>query len=73
MTDAELIAYIRARRAALDTQSKGARLEYAELEETIKQQQRDLALLQRNLDAMHGAMQELEALLAELTDKEEPN
>lgn len=56
---------IQARRAALAEQSAQARLQYADLEEAIKQQQAALAALQRNLDAMYGGMQELGALLGE--------
>lgn len=56
---------IEARRAALAAQHKEARLQYAELEKAIEQQQQLLAQLQRNLDAMHGGLQELDALLEE--------
>jgi septal ring factor EnvC (AmiA/AmiB activator) len=66
MSDADLIGRIRERRATLTAQLDGARLQYADLEETIKGQQQALALLQRNLDAMHGGLQELDGLLAEL-------
>lgn len=58
-----MIDQIRARRVALVTQMDVARLQHADLEETIKQQQQTLAMLQRNLDAMHGGLQELDALL----------
>lgn len=68
MTNADTIVRIRARRDALDAQSQAARLQYADLEEAIRQQQRDLALLQRNLDAMHGGLQELDALLITLEE-----
>ena len=60
------IARIRARRATLTAQADKAELEYARLEEQIKQQQQALALLGRNLDAAQGAMQELDSLLEEL-------
>lgn len=50
---------IRARRATLAAQKVQAEQQYAELERT-------LLLLQRNIDAMHGGLQELDALLAEL-------
>lgn len=63
MSDADLVSCIRTRRAALEAQARRARLEYADLEEEIRQQQHDLALLQRNLDAMHGGLQELDELL----------
>lgn len=53
------IAQIRTRRQALAEQAEQAKAEYAELE-------RSLGLLGRNLDAMHGGLQELDALLAEL-------
>lgn len=68
MTDADLVTRIRARRDALDAQSQAARLQYADLEEAIRQQQQSLALLQRNLDAMHGGLQELDALLITLEE-----
>lgn len=48
---------IRARRDTLAAQKAQAEQEYNALEAR-------LALLQRNLDAMHGGLQELEALLA---------
>lgn len=47
---------IRARIAALQAQKAQAEQEYSTLEAR-------LALLQRNLDAMHGGLQELAALL----------
>lgn len=47
---------IRARRDTLAAQKAQAEQEYNALEAR-------LALLQRNLDAMHGGLQELEALL----------
>jgi septal ring factor EnvC (AmiA/AmiB activator) len=62
----ETIARIRARRAALVAQFDSARLQYADMEEAIKEQQQSLALLQRSLDAMHGGLRELDALLTEL-------
>jgi septation ring formation regulator EzrA len=63
MTNTDLTDRIRARRAALAAQMEQAQQQYSELEQT-------LALLQRNIDAMHGGVQELDALLAEL-EKEE--
>jgi hypothetical protein len=72
MSDDGLISRIRTRRATLIIQLGGARLQYADLEETIKGQQQSLALLQRNLDAMHGGLQELDGLLAEI-ESEEPD
>ena len=59
MTDADLITRIRVRRDALAAQQAEAQRQYAEMEQA-------LTLLQRNLDAMHGGLQELDALLAEL-------
>lgn len=50
---------IRARRAALAEQAEQAQAEYATLEQAI-------ALLGRNIDAMHGGLQELDGLLAVL-------
>lgn len=49
---------IRARRDALAAQMAEARQQYTKLEAT-------LAVLDRNLCAMHGGLQELDALLAE--------
>jgi len=56
-----MIEVIQARRASLAEKMAEAQQQYAELEST-------LALLQRNLDAMHGGLQELDALLAELRE-----
>lgn len=47
---------IRARRDALAAQIEEGKQQYAQLEHA-------LAMLQRNLDAMHGGLQELDALL----------
>lgn len=52
---------IRARRDALAAQLAEGQQQYQQLENA-------LAMLQRNLDAMHGGLQELEALLQESTD-----
>jgi chaperonin cofactor prefoldin len=54
----EVIARIQARRAQLAAQLAEAQQQYAELEQT-------LAGLDRQLCAMHGGLQELDALLAE--------
>jgi phage shock protein A len=52
---------VRARRAALVAQMAEAQQQYAQLEQTLQQ-------LGRNLDAMQGGLQELDALLAEPID-----
>jgi transposase len=49
-------ARIQARRDALAAQMESAKQQYAELEQALN-------LLQRNIDAMHGGLQELDALL----------
>jgi len=56
MTTDAMIAAIRARREALAAQLEQGKAQYAQMEQA-------LALLQRNLDAMHGGLQELSALL----------
>lgn len=53
-----MIDRTRARRAALAAQLAQAQQQYAELEQT-------LAMLDRQMCAMHGGLQELDALLAE--------
>ncbi len=50
---------IRARRAELAAQMEEAQRQYATMEEQLR-------LLGRNLDAMHGGIQELDTLLARL-------
>jgi len=57
MSDADLTAAIRARREFLAAQLEQGKEQYLELEQM-------LALLQRNLDAIQGGIQELDALLA---------
>lgn len=51
-----MIAQIQARRDALAAQKAEAEAQYSQLEQA-------LALLGRNIDAMHGGIQELDALL----------
>ena len=53
-----MIDTIRARREALAAQKAQAEQQYAELERTLR-------LLDRNICAMQGGLQELDALLAE--------
>lgn len=51
---------LRARRAELAAQMEQAQQEYAQIEAMLAQ-------LQRNIDAMHGGLQELDALLGHET------
>jgi len=55
-----MIERIKARRAALQAQMDAAQQQYAELEQTLRQ-------LDRQLCAMQGGLQELDALLTEDT------
>lgn len=59
-----MIDAIRARRAALAAQAAQAEAEYAQIAAL-------LAGLQRSIDAMHGGIQELDALLATIDQEEE--
>jgi hypothetical protein len=58
-----MIDLIRARRAALAAQMAEAQQQYTAIEEQLR-------LLGRNLDAMHGGLQELDALI-EQTERAE--
>lgn len=59
--DHDVLEKIRARRDALRAQMETAKAQYGDLE-------RALALLQRNIDAMHGGLQELESLITSEDD-----
>lgn len=61
----DLTQHIQDRRAALAAQMEQARQEYARLEQM-------LMTLGRNLDAMHGGVQELDALIEELEPCADP-
>lgn len=64
--------HVLARRAALIAQMERKRLEYADLEEDIKQRQQELARRQRAIDVLHGGVLELELLLSQL-EEDSPN
>jgi phage shock protein A len=60
------IGVIRTRRAALATQAAEAQQHYAELEATSRELEATLRELDRQICAMHGGLQELDALLADV-------
>lgn len=65
------LAQIRSRRDALAAQREQAIAQYNQLEQTLNE-------LRRTLDAMHGGLQELDALIAEIqlpsgTERRTPN
>lgn len=65
------IEQLRARRVELAAQMDRERLVFADLEETIRQQRRELKEQQRKIDVMYGAIQQLDALLAQLEQEQE--
>lgn len=61
----DAVDLIQQRLADLQAQHRDGRLQYAELEEDIKQRRATLAGMRRELDMLYGAIEELKQLCGE--------